>query len=236
MGTVLSVQNLRKAYHLGDGEFWALRGVSFDIGEGEMTALTGPSGSGKSTLMHILGLLDKPTTGRYLLRGQDVTGLSENERARVRNREIGFVFQSFHLLPRLSVLQNVELPLTYAGYPPRARREQAQEMLERVGLADKATNKPAQLSGGQRQRVAIARALSAYPAMILADEPTGNLDTHTGDEVMALFRELNEGGVTVVIVTHEADIAAQTRRTIQVRDGLIESDREHGASQKIGLA
>ncbi|HEX2863266.1 MAG TPA: ABC transporter ATP-binding protein [Deinococcales bacterium] len=221
---VMSLRDVTKTYRLGDTDFQALAGVSLDIHEGEMVALTGPSGSGKTTLMHIIGLLDRPTTGTYELRGRDVTDLTENERAGVRNHEIGFVFQAFHLLPRLSTLENVEVPLVYAGVPARERLERAEELLTRVGLQDKMRNLPSQLSGGQRQRVAIARALAVDPSLILADEPTGNLDTHTGDEVMALFSQLNDEGVTVVIVTHEADIAAQTKRIVHVRDGLVIGD------------
>jgi putative ABC transport system ATP-binding protein len=198
--------------------------VSLEVREGEMVALMGPSGSGKTTLMQIIGLLDRPDGGHYRLRGTDVTDLTENERAEARNREIGFVFQAFHLLPRLNTLENVEVPLTYAGWPARERRERAMEMLERVGLDSKARNLPSQLSGGQRQRVAIARALAAQPSLILADEPTGNLDTRTSEDVMALFQQLNDEGVTIVIVTHEADIGEHTRRTVRLRDGLVEAD------------
>lgn len=224
---VLELDDITRRYDLGDAPFWALKGVSFRIYEGEFVALMGPSGSGKSTLMNILGILDEPTGGNYRLAGTDVTDLDEAERAEIRNRFIGFVFQAFHLLPRYSLLENVETPLMYAGVKPRARRERAMEMLDKVGLADKARNLPSQISGGQKQRVAVARALSLSPALLLADEPTGNLDTKTSFEIMQLFRELNDEGTTVVIVTHEPDIAEQTKRTVRLRDGLLESDTLH---------
>ena len=224
---VLSLREIEKAYEVADGAFWALKGVSFEVHEGEMVALMGPSGSGKSTLMNILGILDRQSDGRYLLRGDDVSDLDENQRAEARNVYIGFVFQSFHLLPRFSLLENVEVPLLYAGIPPRERRERSLALLERVGLADKARSTTAQISGGQKQRVAVARALAMDPALLLADEPTGNLDTRTGDEIMALFHELNAEGSTIVIVTHEPDIAEQTKRTIFLRDGVLESDERH---------
>lgn len=224
---VLSLQGIKKQYLLGGTDFWALKGVSFDVKEGEFVALMGPSGSGKSTLMNIVGILDRQTEGRYLLDGADVTDLSENERAEVRNATIGFVFQSFHLLPRFNLLENVEVPLMYAGYAPRVRRERALDMLDRVGLADKYKNLPSQISGGQKQRVAVARALAVHPALLLADEPTGNLDTATGDEIMALFRDLNDAGATIMVVTHEPEIAEQTKRTVRLRDGLLERDEHH---------
>jgi putative ABC transport system ATP-binding protein len=224
---VLRLERIEKAYRIGDGEFLALKGVSFDLHEGEMVALMGPSGSGKSTLMNIIGILDRPSAGRYLLRGEVVGGFGEIDRAELRNEYIGFVFQSFHLLPRLNLLENVEVPLIYAGYAPAVRRERAFDMLEKVGLADKWRNLPSQISGGQKQRAAVARALAMNPALLLADEPTGNLDTHTGNEILALFRALNAEGVTVLIVTHEHEIAEQTRRSIRLRDGLLESDERH---------
>jgi len=222
---VVSLEGIRKVYRMGEIEFEALKGITLEISEGEMVALMGPSGSGKTTLMQIIGLLDRPTTGRYMLAGEDVTTLSENERAEARNREIGFVFQAFHLLPRLSVLENVEVPLTYAGVPAAERRERALEVLEKVGLAGKEHHLPSQLSGGQKQRVAVARALTMRPAILLADEPTGNLDSKTAVDVMSLFQELNDEGTTVIIVTHEADIAEYTGRIVRIRDGMLESDQ-----------
>ncbi|MFN8509382.1 MAG: ABC transporter ATP-binding protein [Deinococcaceae bacterium] len=223
--SVLTLLDITKTYVMGDGEFQALKGVSLTIDQGEMVALMGPSGSGKTTLMQIIGLLDRPTSGEYILRGREVTDLSENERAHARNLEIGFVFQSFHLMPRLTLHQNVEIPMVYAGVPKEERRARVTEVLDRVGLLSKQNQLPSQLSGGQRQRVAIARALTLFPALLLADEPTGNLDTQTSREVMELFLELNSEGTTVVLVTHEPDIAAYTGRIIRVRDGCIESDR-----------
>ncbi len=227
MQPVLSMANIKKAFPVGDELFWALKGVNFDIYEGEFVALLGPSGSGKTTLMQILGILDKQTEGHYILRGKDVTDLNEAQRARVRNQDIGFVFQAFHLLPRLNILENVEVPMQYAGFSPRARRDHAMQVLDQVGLADKWRNLPSQISGGQKQRVAIARALVMNPALLLTDEPTGNLDTKTGNEIMALFRGLNDSGVTIVIVTHEPTIASQTKRNIFLRDGFIERDEIH---------
>ncbi|MBB6018021.1 ABC transporter ATP-binding protein [Deinococcus radiopugnans] len=221
---VVDLRGIRKVYEQGDVVFEALKGVDVQIGQGEMVALMGPSGSGKTTLMQIIGLLDRPSAGSYALGGRDVTTLSENERAEARNTDIGFVFQAFHLLPRLNLLENVEVPLTYAGVPAAERRERALDVLRRVGLEDKARNLPSQISGGQKQRVAVARALAGSPRLLLADEPTGNLDTRTGEEVMALFGELHAEGTTVVLVTHEPEIGAYAERIIRVRDGLMESD------------
>jgi putative ABC transport system ATP-binding protein len=218
----ISVQNLVKTYHMGDQQVNALAGVSFDIRAGEMVAIIGSSGSGKSTLMNILGCLDHPSSGQYFLDGEDVSKLSSNKLAGIRNRKIGFVFQSFNLLSRMSALENVEVPLLYSGV--HSAGDRALAALDRVGLADRCHHVPNQLSGGQRQRVAIARALVTNPTLILADEPPGNLDSKTSVEIMTLFRELNEQGVTLIIVTHEPDIAGYCKRSIQVRDGKIVED------------
>lgn len=222
--SVLELTEITKTYAMGELEFQALKGVSLKIDAGEMVALMGPSGSGKTTMMQIIGLLDRPSSGTYFLRGADVTTLSENQRSEARNLSIGFVFQAFHLLSRQNILENVEVPLMYAGLPARERRDRAMTLLEKVGLADKWRNLPSQISGGQKQRVAVARALTMSPAILLADEPTGNLDSRTAVEIMALFQELNDEGTTVIVVTHESDIGDHCKRVVRLRDGSLESD------------
>ena len=221
---LLETIELTKTYQIGDQAVPALKGVSLRVDAGEFLAVMGPSGSGKSTFMNLLGCLDTPTEGKYLLKGHEVSSLSADQRARIRNEQIGFVFQSFNLLARTSALDNVALPLRYKGLPMKKRRQRAAEMLARVGLADRLDYHPSQLSGGQQQRVAIARALICDPAIILAYEPTGALDTRTGFEVMAIFQELNIKGMTIVVVTHETEIAAFTRRHLRFRDGLLVAD------------
>jgi putative ABC transport system ATP-binding protein len=222
--SVIEIQDLTKRYVMGEEIVHALRGVSLRIHRNEYIAIMGPSGSGKSTLMNMLGCLDTPTSGRYEFNGKNVADMDDNELAAIRNREIGFVFQTFNLLPRSTSLRNVELPLIYAGINPERREEMAARVLEEVGLADRMNHKPNELSGGQRQRVAIARALVNSPSIILADEPTGNLDSKTGGEIMGLMETLYQQGHTIILVTHEADIARHARRTVHLRDGLIESD------------
>ena len=221
---VIRTEGLRKDYVLGAEIVRAVRGVDLTIERGEFVAVMGPSGSGKSTFMNLIGCLDTPTEGRYWLNGQLVNELSDDELARVRNREIGFVFQTFNLLPRATSLHNIELPLVYAGVPSKERRRRAQEKLELVGLRDRMQHRPPELSGGQRQRVAIARALVNEPALLLADEPTGNLDSQTSGEIMAVLTELNRAGQTILLVTHEHDIVAHAHRQVHLRDGLVESD------------
>jgi len=217
---MLELENVTKVYKAGQTEVPALRGISCRIKTGEMVSIVGPSGSGKSTLMNIIGCLDRPTSGKYRLEGIEVDSLNDNQLAEIRNKKIGFVFQSFNLLPRVTALANVELPLVYAG--AGNRRQRAQQLLESVGLGHRVNHTPAELAGGEQQRVAIARALVNNPALILADEPTGNLDTQTSNEIMLIFKRLNKQGMTIVLVTHEPDIAAYTERTIRVRDGQLE--------------
>jgi len=221
---VIDIENITKDYVMGEEIVRALRGVSLQIRRNEYLAVMGPSGSGKSTLMNMLGCLDTPTSGRYEFNGRNVADMDDDELAAIRNREIGFVFQTFNLLPRANSLRNVELPLIYAGMDPEARQERATQALTDVGLGDRIQHKPNELSGGQRQRVAIARALVNNPSIILADEPTGNLDSKTGEEIMALLEDLYQRGHTIILVTHERDIAAHARRTIHLRDGVIEMD------------
>jgi len=222
--TVILTHHLVREYQMGAEVVHALRGVDIQIKKNEFVACMGPSGSGKSTLMNLIGCLDTPTSGEYWLNGQKVSDLSDDELARIRNKEIGFVFQTFNLLPRADALHNVELPLIYAGMSAKERRERAQRSLQQVGLGDRMDHRPNELSGGQRQRVAIARALVNAPSILLADEPTGNLDSATGNEIMALFQELHDSGQTIVLVTHEHDIAAHARRQIHLLDGKIERD------------
>jgi putative ABC transport system ATP-binding protein len=221
---VIQIRDLTRTYDMGAEEVHALRGVSVEIRRNEYVAIMGPSGSGKSTLMNVIGCLDTPSSGEYWLNGQEVSRMPDDALARVRNREIGFVFQTFNLLPRASALQNVELPLVYGGVTSRARRERASAALGRVGLGDRMDHRPNELSGGQRQRVAIARALVNEPAILLADEPTGNLDSATSEEIMRVFETLHQQGQTVIMVTHEADIAAHAERIVVLRDGKIGSD------------
>jgi putative ABC transport system ATP-binding protein len=225
MQGIIHLENLKKNYYLGKQVIEVLKGISLDIFKNEYVALMGPSGSGKSTLMNILGCLDTPTSGTYILNGKDVSRMPDNDLAEVRNQEIGFVFQQFNLLPRLTAAENVALPLIYAGVPKKQRMEKALQVLEKVSLADRSHHKPNEMSGGQNQRVAIARALVNDPSIILADEPTGNLDSKTSYEIMDIFGKIHDGGNTVILVTHEEDIAKYAHRIVRLRDGIIESDR-----------
>lgn len=225
MSSIIKLENIQKSYFLGKQELKVLKGISLEIFKNEYVALMGPSGSGKSTLMNILGCLDSPTAGRYILNGADVSKMPDDDLADVRNKEIGFVFQQFNLLPRLTAAENVALPLIYNGTTKKTRTELALEMLDKVGLADRSHHKPNELSGGQNQRVAIARALVNNPSIILADEPTGNLDSKTSVEIMNIFDKIQADGNTVILVTHEEDIAEYAHRIIRLRDGVIESDR-----------
>lgn len=227
MSSIIHLEGIRKNYYMGKNVLEVLKGISLDIFKNEYVALMGPSGSGKSTLMNIIGCLDSPTKGKYVLNGQDVSKMDDNSLAEVRNKEIGFVFQQFNLLPRLTALENVALPLVYGGMGKKQRNEKAMHVLDMVNLTDRSHHKPNELSGGQSQRVAIARALVNDPSLVLADEPTGNLDSKTSYEIMDIFGKIHSGGNTVVLVTHEEDIANYARRVIRLRDGVIESDKRN---------
>ncbi|MCE2834078.1 MAG: ABC transporter ATP-binding protein [Chitinophagaceae bacterium] len=234
MQSVIHLQDIRKSYFMGRQELEVLKGITIDIDRNEYVALMGPSGSGKSTLMNILGCLDSPTAGTYILNGHDVSTMPDNELADIRNKEIGFVFQQFNLLPRLTALENVALPLVYAGIPKRQRNEMAMEVLRKVDLTDRSHHRPNEMSGGQCQRVAIARALVNNPSIILADEPTGNLDSKTSHEIMDIFNKIHADGNSVVLVTHEDDISKFAHRIIRLRDGILESDRLNETISTIG--
>lgn len=235
MDSLISVKDIAKIYQLGQEKIHAIRSISLDIYRNEFVALMGPSGSGKSTLMNILGCLDTPTKGQYILNGNDVSKMDDNSLAEIRNQEIGFVFQTFNLLPRASALDNVTLPLIYAGYSKKEREERGKEVLENVGLADRMHHNPNELSGGQRQRVAVARALVNNPSIILADEPTGNLDTKTSIEILSLFEEIHNAGNTIIVVTHEEDIALHSHRIVRVRDGEIETDEKNQNITRVSM-
>ncbi|MFA4858241.1 MAG: ABC transporter ATP-binding protein [Candidatus Margulisiibacteriota bacterium] len=232
MQPIVKAENLKKNYALGKVTVEAVRGISFDVQKGEFAAIIGPSGCGKSTLMHLVGCLDRPTSGKIYIDGTDVSTLSDNELAAIRNKKIGFVFQAYNLLPRLNAIENIELPLIYMGIPAPQRKKMAEAALDHVGLKDRALHRPPEMSGGQSQRVAIARALVVTPAIILADEPTGNLDTQSSNEIMAIFQRLNEEGVSIIMVTHEVDVAKASQRIIQIRDGQILSDEKISQSKK----
>lgn len=231
--SVIHLEEIRKSYFMGNQELKILKGINTEINKNEYVALMGPSGSGKSTLMNILGCLDSPTSGKYVLNGNDVSTMADNDLADIRNKEIGFVFQQFNLLPRLTALENVALPLVYAGIPKKIRTEMAQEVLRKVDLMERSHHKPNELSGGQCQRVAIARALVNNPSIILADEPTGNLDSKTSYEIMSIFSKIHSEGNTVVLVTHEEDISNYAKRVIRLRDGLIETDKRKDVASVI---
>jgi putative ABC transport system ATP-binding protein len=233
MQEIISINDISRIYHVGNETIYALRSISLAIKKNEYVALMGPSGSGKSTLMNMLGCLDTPSGGDYFLNGQNVARMSDNELAEVRNKEIGFVFQTFNLLPRLTALENVTLPLVYAGMPKNLRLERGKEVLNQVGLGDRMDHKPNELSGGQRQRVAIARALVNEPSIILADEPTGNLDSKTSIEIMGLFEEIHNKGNTIIVVTHEEDIAQHAHRIVRLKDGLVETDLRNERITKV---
>lgn len=226
MSSIIHLENIQKSYFMGKQELQVLKGITLNINKNEYVALMGPSGSGKSTLMNILGCLDSPTGGNYMLNGHKVSEMADNDLADVRNKEIGFVFQQFNLLPRLTAAENVALPLIYSGIPKKQRTEMALRVLEQVDLADRSHHRPNELSGGQCQRVAIARALVNNPSLVLADEPTGNLDTKTSYEIMSIFAKIQEAGNTIVLVTHEEDIAHYAKRIVRLRDGVIETDRK----------